>query len=460
MITKYFRDFRVLKNTRSEYWGIQVINFIDCTTFFSILTIAVIILSDDFGFSDIKAGYVVTAYSALTTICLFFSGMVTDWLGIRRSFYVSMIGQAITRGTVMIFALTPALLPEYRGTIVSVAFVLMAPFVAMVQTVFQAANKRFTTRSSRGAGFNLWYVFMNVGAAAGGFLIDFVRLTLGLPNGHIFTFAVLAHVICFFLAWGLVRRQEQIYDDDEEVVKEPEGAPRKSPWQIAGAVVRESVFWRFLVLVSLLIGVRACFLYLHLMWPKYWLRVIGLDAKIGTLQAINPILVIIGLVLLIPILHRYSVYKMLTYGGLVSALSLFVLAIPSYGQMTYIYSVIALVVLTIGEVVWSPRLNEYTAAIAPEGQEGTYLGLSMVPYFFAKLVVSSLSGHMLVRWVPEDMGERLRAGTVSFLDSPSFLWILLGFFALAGPTIAILLKGWFTKGAHWERSRKPAEETA
>ena len=119
---------------------------------------------------------------------------------------------------------------------------------------------------------------------------------------------------------------------------------------------------------------RAVFLYLHLLWPKYWLRVIGPEALIGTLQAVNPILVIVGLILLIPVLHRFNVYKMLVYGAMISALSLFVLAIPSYGNTTYLVSIAALVILTIGEVIWSPRLQEYTAAIAPEGQEGTYFG--------------------------------------------------------------------------------------
>jgi MFS family permease len=451
-VVNYFRDFRILKRTRSEYWGIQLINLFDSITFFSVLTISVVLLSDDFGFSDQQAGYAVTLYGSTTTICLFFSGMVTDWLGIRRSFLVAMIGQFLTRGAIMVVALSPGLFPEYRGTIAVGAFFLMAPFVAMVQTVFQAANKRFTSKSSRGAGFNLWYLFMNIGAAAAGFLIDIIRLSLGLGNGHIFTFAVFAHVLCFILAIALIRREDQLHDEGEEVEPEPRPEDRKSPWQVAAAVLRESVFWRFLVLASLLIFVRAVFLYLHLLWPKYWLRVIGPDAKIGTLQAINPILVIVGLIVLIPILHRYSVYKMLTFGGMISALSLFVLAVPTFGEATYVTSIVALVVLTIGEVIWSPRLNEYTAAIAPKGQEGTYLGLSMVPYFLAKTVVSLLSGHMLARWVPLDIGDKLRAGTVPFADSPSALWLILGCFALGGPLVALLLKNWFTKGARWERS--------
>ena len=85
LVVGYFRDFKVLKETRGEYWGMQVINFLDCTVFFAVLTITVIFLSDNFGFSDKQAGYVITIFGSTTTICLLFSGMFTDWLGIRRS---------------------------------------------------------------------------------------------------------------------------------------------------------------------------------------------------------------------------------------------------------------------------------------------------------------------------------------------------------------------------------------
>jgi hypothetical protein len=103
-----------------------------------------------------------------------------------------------------------------------------------------------------------------------------------------------------------------------------------------------------------------------------------------------------------------------------------------------------LVILSIGEVVWSPKLNEYIAEIAPAGQEGSYLGMSMVPWFAAKLVVGAISGHLLQRWVPEGIGVELQAGTVAFWDSPEAMWLLLFVWALSGPVIALVFRGWFT----------------
>jgi MFS family permease len=493
-VVNYFRDFKVLKETRSEYWWMQIINFLDCTVFFAVLTITVIFLSENLGCSDRLAGYVITIFGGATTLFLLISGMVTDWLGIRKSLIVSMLAVLGLRAVIVLTTtasesgVAQLLAPlhfqavvdayqrvidwdwwgwwdwlgddkaTYRNTVVTLMYFLMAPFLAMVQTLFQAANKRFTTRRSRSAGFNLWYLFMNVGAFAAGLLIDFVYLVLKLPRVHVFTFGVFAAGACLVLTFWLIRCEEQLYGPDETPVQPPGGpAKRRNPFGILWSVICEPVFWRFVVLITLLIGVRAVFLYTNLLWPKYWLRVIGPNATIGLLESVNPALVVIGLIVLIPVLHRYSVYSMLVYGAIISALSMFVLAIPTFGTATYVASLAALVVLSVGEIIWSPRLTEYTAAIAPEGQEGTYLGLSMVPYFLAKTVVSLASGYMLERWIPAFpegeplLRDRLAAGQIPFWQTPSALWIILGTFALGGPLIALLMKSWFTKGAKWEK---------
>ncbi len=465
MVINYFRDFKVLRETRMEYWGMQAINILDCIVFFAVITIVPVFMSQVFDWSDQAAGLVITVFGSGTTICLFVSGMVSDWLGIRRSLFVAMISLLVLRG-VTVWAGVQEDLP-YRDWIAASAICLMAPFLAMVQTVFQAANKRFTTQKSRSAGFNLWYLFMNVGAAGAGFLIDFIRKILELGIVHVFSFGVLAATACTIIVFFAIRREEQLYGPDETPEAEPQEQKqkRRNPFSIAWGVVTEPTFWRFLVLVALLLGVRSVFLYMHLLMPKYWLRVIGPDAAYGLMQTINPVLVIIGLILLIPVLHRFSVFGMLVWGSMISAISLFVMAIPTWGPQTYVYSTIALVILTIGEVIWSPRLTEYTAAIAPKGQEGTYLGLSMVPYFFAKTAVSALSGFMLAYWVPDTealggtlLRDLLAAGEVSFWKSPSAMWLILASVALAGPLIALLMRGWFTKGAKWEKGEEKAEE--
>jgi MFS family permease len=473
LIVNYFRDFGVLKETRKEYWGIQIINFLDCTFYFALLTIATIFLSNDLGLDDRWAGYSTAMFTSATSLMLFVSGMYTDWLGIRRSLWISMTGMLILRSGVVVVGLMPSL--PHRGIIVSVLLVLMAPFMAGIQTVFQASCQRFTTKRSRSAGFNLWYLFMNIGAAAAGFSIDIVRKLLHLPDVHIFTMGAVLAVLCLVVGLAIIRQEDQLVSPDEpvEAQQEQKKVEHKPPLQILREIIHEPTLWRLLVLIALIIGVRAVYAYLYLLMPKYWLRTIGPEAAIGTLNAINPVGIVIGLILFIPITNKFNVFSMLVYGAMVSAFSLFALALPwrmfssDIATAHYLMALVSMVILTIGEVVWSPKLYEYTAAIAPKGQEGTYLGLSLIPWFLAKTLVSALSGHLLEYWSPETVAVKGGAVVplkqamvhhqVTYWHSPAAMWLWLGLYAFAGCLIAILIRGWLTHGAHW---KKPGEAAA
>jgi len=457
----YFKDFGVLRETGLEYWGIQIVNFLDCTFYFALLTIVTLFLSDDLHVSDVRAGYIVAAFTSAVILLLTVSGTITDWLGIRKALRISMGGSLVLRVGVLVVGLTPSL--PHRGWLAAGLLVLMAPFIAGIQTVFQAACQRYTTAHSRSAGFNLWYLFMNIGAAAGGAAVDIVRLKLKIGNVHIFTLGVITAVLSLIVAEFLVRNDNQLRAPDEP--PEPEKKKeQRSPWKIFVSVVSEPAFFRLIVLIALILGVRAVYTYLYLLMPKYWERTIGPTATIGVLNMINPIGIVIGIILFIPLANKFKVYSLLVYGAMVSSFSLFPLALPwewygtSIGQAHYEMAILCMIIVTIGEVLWSPKLYEYTAAIAPIGQEGTYLGLSMIPWFLAKTLVSFFSGHMLARWSPATvtvggatvpLRQALIDHQLSYWDTPSAMWLYLGVYAMLGCILALILRKWLTKGARF-----------
>jgi MFS family permease len=461
MIVGYLKDFGVLRETRIEYWGIQIVNFLDCTAYFALLTIASVFLSDDLGMSDRAAGYTITLFTSVMSLMLLFSGMTTDWLGIRKSLNIVLVGQLVLRLAMVWVGLTPSL--PHRGLLACAIYFLMAPFMAGIQTIFQTGTNRYTNRKSRSAGFNIWYLFMNIGAAAAGFSIDIVRKLLHVANVHIFTMGAAMAVLCLIVARLMIRSEEQLVAADEtpEEQEKDRKVVRKNPLQIWRGMVGEPALWRLMVLVALIVGVRAVYVYLYLLMPKYWLRTIGPDAAFGTLNAINPIGIVIGLVLFIPFANRWRIFRMLVYGAMISSIALAPMALPwtLYGtgiaNAHYEMALLCMVLLTIGEVVWSPKLYEYTAAIAPKGQEGTYLGLSLLPYFLAKTIVSALSGHLLEHWSPEKvvingapvpLQQAMIAHQLSYWHRPEAMWLVLGAYALGGCIVAAFLEKWLTQG--------------
>src|SRR5437667_8109626 len=56
-------------------------------------------------------------------------------------------------------------------------------------------------------------------------------------------------------------------------------------------------------------------------------------------------------------------------------------------------------IFSIGEAFYSPRVYEYTAAIAPKGQEASYGALSYIPFLIGKLLVGT-GGWLLAAFCP------------------------------------------------------------
>jgi len=88
-----------------------------------------------------------------------------------------------------------------------------------------------------------------------------------------------------------------------------------------------------------------------------------------------------------------------------------------------------IVLYSLGEALWSPRLYEYAAACAPKGQEASYMALSMLPMFAAKFLVGGSSGWLLAKFCPAE-GPRHSA----------VMWLVVGCVALVTPAGTFLFR--------------------
>ena len=96
--------------------------------------------------------------------------------------------------------------------------------------------------------------------------------------------------------------------------------------------------------------------------------------------------------------------------------------VPGSVNPWYVMIFLFVALLSVGEAFYSPRLYEYTAAIAPKGQEASYMAMSSLPFFLAKLGVAPVSGLLLAHFCP-DTGPR-NSGT---------LWLLIGLSTMIAP---------------------------
>lgn len=452
-------DLRALLRCPRELWLVYAATFLEYLGIFSFLPTLPLWLSGDFGMDDKKAGWWAATFSTLVTLFVFLVGSIADSLGVRRTLIISFALAALTR---LGMAVAPS--PD-----MAIATLLAFGFAyATTSPVLQTAVQRASTKQTRSFAFSLWYVSFNLaGAMCGPLVIDLTRRAfldpatgklakraIAIPllgermfsaNTAImalgFVFAVVALIVISFVRKDFEHRRE----DDAPA---SEAAPKKvSPLVALRDVLRDRPFWRFMVLLVFLSLVRMMFQHMHFTWPKYVLREQGEGFPVGTVWSFNSFLILFLAPLGTALTRKRRPFEVLLFGAFISALSPFVLCLGS----SMPYQIGMILVLTVGEALWSPRLYEYNVSIAPRGREATYVSLASLPYFLAKFLVGPTSGYLLATFVPAE-GAR----------NAAMLWGIVGLTTLLGPIGIWLGRNWITKSDPTKAEPKvaDAEESA
>lgn len=466
----FVAKFAVLKTAPRELWLVFFGKVMETAAYGLFNMGLMLYLINDLHFSDEGAGSFVGLWATLISLFTFLVGSLSDAVGIRKTLIFSFALAALTRGLTGLIGhpwLAPAL-----------GLIPMTLAVAMTIPVMVAATRRFTNTRQRSMAFSLLYVLMNLGFLISGKLFDLIRASMG-QNGrfNFLGFDLSVYETIFMVASGftllgllpvvfLFRPGAEMPDEGEAVVFGKEGEVEggqgalkvvaevaRKTLAIFSEVFKEKAFYRFLLLLSIIVGVRMVFYHMHYTLPPWADRELGYGSRFGTAWGvINPLLIMILTPIIGALSGAISSYRMIIVGTSLSALPVFLLALPGEtfaflqhtflgdalkhflsidGELAPLYFnlVFFAIIFSLGEAIWSPRLYEYTASVAPKGREATYMGLSLLPMFLAKLVVGPLSGVLIGQFCPAD-GAR----------NSEVLWLVVAVMAASSPLLLLLLR--------------------
>jgi MFS family permease len=475
-IRSFLGKFTVMRGAGRELWLTFLAKLLVIAAYALSNSTIVLWLSSDFGYPDKKALAMVAFWSLSMTAVTVVVGPLTDALGLRRTFLLGVGICAIARA-VMAFtsvewlALAGGLFPLAVGE-------------ALSTPVLVAAVRRYSNTGQRSISFSLFYMMMNVGFFIAGFFFDYVRrdwlgehghLTLPLLGWKLTTYRTLFLVslgveLTLFPVIYFLREGAEATEEGLRITPRPPALPHERVWDSLWKVVRDSAVESARLLVKLfgqpgvyrLLGflifiafIKVVLMQIYYVYPKFGIRELGDGAPVGTLWNINSILIVVLLPLVGALTQKYAAYRMVILGSILTAASVFILALPTAwfeplangamghwlghgylglkGSVHPYYVMIALfvVVFSIGESFYSPRVYEYAAAIAPKGLEASYSALSYVPFLLAKLLTGTFGGVLLAKYCPEQ-GVR-HAGT---------MWLIVALGATVAPVGLIALRSY------------------
>lgn len=470
----FLAKFTVLHGAQRELWIALVAKFLNFAAYAVTNYTLKLWLSTEFGYSDQQALGIVLAWSLTMTVVTVLAGSLTDALGMRKTFFLGVWICLVARG-VMVFANVKWLALVFGMFPLAIGEALGTP-------VLVAAIRRYSTTPQRSISFSLSYTMMNVGSFAALSLFDWVRhglgeqgqLTLPVVGVTLTTYRTL-----FLVSWGIellllpllwfVRQGAEA--TDEGVIFAPERLQpagtnlwnsffntlrdsAKETVRLFAGLLKQEGFYRLLVFLMLIAFLKLIFMQMYYVYPQFGIRVLGEGAPVGKLWGINSLIVIFLAPLVGALTQRFSSYGMVTLGGAISAASVFIMALPTawfqvladgafgnwighhYLGLTgavhpyYVMITLYVVVLSVGEAFYSPRVYEYASAIAPKGQEASYAALSYIPFLLAKLLIGTFSGVLLAKYCPA-VGER----------HSETMWLFVALTATIAPVGLIALRG-------------------
>jgi MFS family permease len=469
-ILRFFSNLLALRGAMRELWVSFILKFLLIAGYQVMNTTLVVWLSYDFGLSDKSALGMVGLWSLVLSICTVLAGSVTDALGFRGTFFLGT-GICIVGRLLMAFS---------HNFWIAVIFGLMPVAVgeALTGPVLVAAARTYSTTKQRTLAFSLIYSIMNAGFLVGNRLFDYVRHLLG-EHGHIgfagfqlssyqtlilVSLVIEAIVLPFIF---LIREGAQATDDGIKFVPKKIRTQAGSRLATAATAVRETAaesvhllgqlvrqpgFYQLLAFLVFIAFLKLIYRQLDYVFPPFCIRTLGDGAPAGALNSVNNVIIIFLTPVVGAMTQRFSAYRMVILGGIISATSIFIMAMPAVwfsplantfigawvqhgylgvkGPINPAYMMITVfeIVLSFGEAIYSPRVYEYAAAIAPPGQEASYSALSYVPILLSKVLTGLISGTLLETYCPAQ-GAR----------HPEVMWLIIGGASCIAPVGLVFL---------------------
>ncbi len=455
-LVKYFSEFGVLKDCGKNFWYTNIIQFLEGLGYFAMIHILTIYLIRYCGFADADSAFWVSMYTLFISMFLLAVGSICDIIGLKKTYtigFIILISGRLLLGYGADIGLAMNLAQEDYSYFVMAGIILMSFGTAFMSPCIQTSIRRFTTLRSRATGFNFYYLFMNIGAiVASGVIVSYFLGNYGETEGtHLIINVGTAFYAIAYIFTRLI--DENFYAVPEEHVP-ANLQDRRRPLKLIAEVVKEKPFQKLMLFLLLTLGVRLVFTIQFLVMPQYYTRTVGDDFDLGIMNMINPCIIVVGLITIIPVLNRFSTVNLMIYGMSISAFSLVFMAIPPHWyfvipgidtlpQAYFIAIVIQIVVFAFGEVLFSPRFSEYIARVAPKDKVATYMSLAALPMFIAKPVNGVIGGLLVSYLCYEGIAAKMDTGHISYSESPELMWTIYLIMAVISPVAIIMTKRMF-----------------
>ncbi len=344
------------------------------------------------GFSQEQRGVMQAIVTALLYLLPILGGAIADRFGYRKvllAAFVTLSSGYFAMGHFHAYA------PFFM------AFLVVAVGGAIFKPIIVATVSKTSAKGQDTLGFGIFYMIVNIGGFAGPFMAKILR-----DIDWVYVFIMCSGVIVINLILLAFYREP---DKNETKNNESLSQTLSKLFKNTIVVLKDKKFVLFLIIM---VGMWTMYMQLFFTLPVYitqWIDTTGVYNNLGFLKGIvgsvedgvgviRPELMINVPAFCIILFQLFISNRISKFSPIATmVVGIFIIAI-AYGQMFFLvkggYIMLSLVILAIGEMTSSPRIQEYIGRIAPKDKVALYMGYSFLPVAGGNLLGGLLSGNL------------------------------------------------------------------
>ena len=364
------------------FWVANISELFERLSYYAAFASLARYLHETLSFPAAQASSLTGLFGGLVWFLAAFGGTLADRLGFRRS--LSLAYFILSGSYFLLGSLGSSWLAPVRNAVplwLLVGFVLMLPAlgIALVKPCVVGTTARASKENVRSIGYSIYYTLVNIGGAAGPYMASWVHQHMSVEN--VFRVAALSVFLMFFAVL--------VFFKEPRGANETQAPTSGAAWRNFVVVLSNPKFLIFLLIFS---GYWIVYWQEFIILPIYVHDYVNANTDTELLLVTGPLTVISLQLIMSFLMKGVPAFRAITLGTLVSALAWIILIVhPSPAT-----AVATLIVVSLGEIIQSPRYYEYISRLAPEGQQGTYMGFAFLPIGIGSLIAGPLGG-MLIR---------------------------------------------------------------
>ncbi len=391
--------FKQMASLSWPFWMVNIMEMFERLAYYGVRVVIPIYIAqadeiNGLHFTQVDKGIIFFWWAIFQSITPMFSGGFADRYGFKKTIGISI---AIKVFGYVLMATQTEFWPFLIGCcILALGTAIFKPGVqgTMVQTI---------TKKNSSVGWGTFYMLVNIG----GFL--------GPPLAH-YLYGISWPAV-FYGCAAIVSINFLMLFTYKEVP--PGGVQKGGAMEVLRLTAKNLMNPRLAIFILIMSGFWLMFMQLFDMLPNFivdWVDSSQLVADLNLpdwmLQAnstrgpqlsqewminINPGLIIFTVVMISWMVAKMRRVMSIFFGIVIASLGLIFAGFTTSGYLC----LMGVLVFSVGEMMSSPKMNDYLGVIAPEGQKGLYMGYANIPQGIGWAIGSLFAGH-----VYDTMGDK------------------------------------------------------